>query len=178
MLTSSISNTIRCHSVGVSCNFFGHCWFWMCWQMLLSIVDYYVWMMADVIANLFFVADVLATIIHVWWNWHEARCYGLDFLWLMLLSLVYLFGDRCCCHFWGWICLADVIANVEHFNCCKVTYHGWCYCHWDLLGWCYCLCIDLRLMLLPLFCGWCYCLVADVIATCSVGWCYCHGGWC
>ena len=59
--------------------------------------------MADVNANLFIVADVLATIVHVWWNWHEARCYGLDFLWLMLLSLVYLFGDRCCCHFWGWI---------------------------------------------------------------------------
>ena len=70
-------------------------------------------------------------------------------------------------------CLADVIANVEHLNCCKVTYHGWCYCHWVLLGWCCCLCVVLRLMLLS-FCGRCCCLVADVIATCSVGWCYCQ----
>ena len=76
MLTSSISNTSRCHSVGVSCNFSGHCWFGMYWQVLLSIDVYYVWRMADVVANLVFVADVLATVVHVWWNWHEARCYG------------------------------------------------------------------------------------------------------
>ena len=83
------------------------------------------------------------------------------------LSLVYFFGDRCCCHFRGWVCLADVIANVEHLNCCKVTYHGWWYCHWDLLGWCYCLCINLRLMLdVTAFFLWLMLLPG--------GWCYCH----
>ena len=35
--------------------------------------------MADVNANLFFCGNVLATVVHVWWNWHEARCYGLGF---------------------------------------------------------------------------------------------------
>ena len=128
--------------------------------------------MADVIANLVFVADVLATVIHVWWNWHEARCYGLGLL-----------CDWCYCHFDVKFCLADVIANVgNHFNCCKGT------CPWLMLLplWL------VRLMLLPLCCfkadviAFCYCCLADVIAwwlmllphAVVFGWCYCQGGWC
>ena len=139
--------------------------------------------MADVIANLVFVADVLATVIHVWWNWHEARCYGLGLL-----------CDWCYCHlcidlvtdvvtFDVKFCLADVIANVgKHFNCCKGT------CPWLML-----LPLRLvRLMLLPLHCfkadviAFLLLLLADVIAwwlmllphAFVLGWCYCQGGWC
>ena len=152
MLTSSISNTCRCHSVGVSCNLL---WtlviFWLidrcCCQMVFVLFE----LMADVIANIVFVADVLATVVHVWWNWHEAKCYDLGLL-----------CDWCCCH----LCidlvtdvvvtfdvkfyLADVKANVgKHFNCCKGC------CPWLVL-------LPLRhirLMSLPL-----YCFKADVIA--------------
>ena len=80
--------------------------------------------MADVNANLIFVADVLATVV---------MSDGID----MRPDVVALiFCDRCCCHlciclvtdvvvtFEVEVSLADVIANVVHFNCCKVTYHG------------------------------------------------------
>ena len=164
MFTSSISNTIRCHSVGVSCNFFGHCWF-------LDILT-------DVIVNCWLLCLK-------GWQMLMPTCLLWQMFWPLLFMsdgidmrpdvMALIFCDWCCCHlciclvtdvvvtFEVEFCLTDVIANVEHFNCCKVTYHGWCYCHWVLLGWCYCLCIVLRLMLLP-FCGWCCCLVADVIA--------------
>ena len=79
--------------------------------------------MADVNANLIFVADVLATVV---------VSDGID----MRPDVVALiFCDRCChlciclvtdvvVTFEVEVSLADVIANVVHFNCCKVTYHG------------------------------------------------------
>ena len=89
MLTSSISNNCRCHSVGVSCNFVWMLIIWIDWQMLLPIDGYYVlkygrcycqpcflWQMfkpllfmsdgIDVMALVVYVTDVIVTYILIW----------------------------------------------------------------------------------------------------------------
>ena len=68
-----------------------------CYCQLMFIV-FKGWLM--LLPTLFFVADVLATVVHVWWNWHEARCYGLDYLWLMLSHCVFVWWT-------------DVVVTVE-----------------------------------------------------------------
>ena len=144
MLTSSISNTCRCHSVGVSCNFVWTLVFWIDWQMLLSIDVYYVWKYGRCYCQPYFCGRCLthccSCLMELTWG---QMLWPWLFMWLMLLSLIYWHGDWCYCHCWCWICLADVIANVgNHFNCCKGT------CPWLMLLplWL------VRLMLLPLWC--------------------------
>ena len=124
---------------------FGHWCFWMIGRCYCQMMFIMFESMADVIANHIFVADVFATVVHVWWNWHEARCYGHScFLWLMLLSLVYWFSDWFYCNFWCWIHLADVIANDG--KSLPAVARGTCPWLMLLPLWL------VRLMLLPLWC--------------------------
>ena len=80
MLTSIISNTNWCHSVGLSCNFVRTCLFCFDWQMLLPLFVYQ--NLADVIAIGFMVVDIEPLVL---------------FCGQMLL--LYTVCDRCYCHF-------------------------------------------------------------------------------
>ena len=188
MLTSSISNTRWCHSVGQPCNFmdwysyfgFGRCLLptilgiWFClWQMLLPLV------FATCILFGWCCCHVALLYDRWWCNYHQSwccslfvcigRCYCHLFLWLLVLP-----------HFWFELCqrcttvvvvsslLADLIAKMVDGIAIV--------CVWQMLlpsGWCYCHCV-LQFILADVIAWWLMeCLpwvwMADVIANVADG---------
>ena len=125
MFTPIISNTKWCHSVGYPCNFIGTYVFVFCWQMLLPLSFYQIWL--NVIAiyclpnvgrcycHLFVVyfknhlfgcfwADVIA-LHHLWQMLYHFRCC----LWLMFSHLVFVVDVVTTYCFFPWQMLCHVV---------------------------------------------------------------------
>ena len=122
MLTSIISNTKWCHSVGLSCNFVRTFLFCFVWQMLLPLFVYQ--NLAGVTA-IGFICGWCRTTCSVLWADVIAICC----MWQMLLSLLILYCDWCYCHL---LFVIDVIITL---------------CYFLLIGRCYAMCCGTTLLL-------------------------------
>ena len=132
MLTSSISNTKRCHSAGESCNFMDSlCFYFLVWQMLLPMVLGQL----DVIGRCychvsirfctlhFVLAGVIAMLLYYgrWWCcYHQAD----------VLASVCI--GRCYCHLFLWLLVLPLLTISCTKRCTT------CYCFYYFVGRCYC----------------------------------------